>query len=141
MSTPKSVRSFGTTANGSLSLPQRSASESSIPNIRSTSSKRTSSSGLSQSLLRRAIPESSSTNSIDLPKPGFRTTNGNPSQPRNGQKLATLEFNSISAALRDPRSSDVPSVFELYSDPGDPNVHQGLLRRRIAEGQLSQGNG
>jgi len=50
-------------------------------------------------------------------------------------------FNSISRALHDHRWSDMPSVFALYSDPGDPNVHQGLLRRRIAEGELWQGRG
>lgn len=50
-------------------------------------------------------------------------------------------FNSISAALRDHRWADVPSVLPLYSDPNDPKVHAGLLRRRIAEGDLWQGNG
>jgi GH24 family phage-related lysozyme (muramidase) len=50
-------------------------------------------------------------------------------------------FNSISAALRDHRWADVPSVLPLYSNPNDPNVHAGLLRRRIAEGELWQGNG
>jgi lysozyme len=51
------------------------------------------------------------------------------------------DFNSITGALRDHRWSDVPTVFALYSNPGDPNVHQGLLRRRIAEGDLWQGTG
>jgi lysozyme len=51
------------------------------------------------------------------------------------------DFHSITSALRDHRWSDVPSVFTLYSDPGNPNVHQGLLRRRIAEGELWQGKG
>jgi lysozyme len=51
------------------------------------------------------------------------------------------DFNSISSALRDHRWSDVPRVFALYSDPGDAAVHQGLLRRRIAEGDLWQGKG
>ncbi len=50
-------------------------------------------------------------------------------------------FHSISAALHDHRWSDVPSVFALYSDPGDVGVHLGLLRRRIAEGELWQGKG
>lgn len=53
----------------------------------------------------------------------------------------TSGFTSISNALRDHRWSDVPTVFALYSDPGDPNVHEGLLRRRIAEGDLWQGKG
>ncbi len=50
-------------------------------------------------------------------------------------------FNSISSALRGHRWADVPSVLPLYSDPDDPNVHAGLLRRRIAEGDLWQGRG
>ena len=31
-------------------------------------------------------------NSIDSPKPGFRTTSGKRREPKNGQELATLEF-------------------------------------------------
>ena len=34
------------------------------------------------------------------------------------------------------RWADVPGVFALYSNPNDPVVHDGLLRRRIAEGEL-----
>ena len=84
------ARSFGTTANGSQYRRPRSALELSIPTIRSTSSRRTSSSGLSQSSLRKAIRRSSSTNSIDLPKPGSETTSGKPRKPRRAQELATL---------------------------------------------------
>ncbi|HEY0394160.1 MAG TPA: glycoside hydrolase family protein [Candidatus Elarobacter sp.] len=50
-------------------------------------------------------------------------------------------FETISAALRDHRWNDVPQAMLLYSDPGDPNVHAGLLARRQAEGQLFQGKG
>lgn len=50
-------------------------------------------------------------------------------------------FHSITAALHDHRWSDVPNVMTLYSDPNDLNVHAGLLRRRIAEGDLWQGKG
>lgn len=49
-------------------------------------------------------------------------------------------FNSITSALRDKRWNDVPKVLELYSNPGS-NVHEGLLRRRKAEGELWQGKG
>ena len=51
------------------------------------------------------------------------------------------DFNSITAALRDHRWSDVPRVMTLYSNPSDPVDHPGLLRRRIAEGDLWQGKG
>ena len=49
-------------------------------------------------------------------------------------------FETISAALRDRRWTDVPGAMLLYSMPGT-NVHAGLLARRQAEGQLWQGNG
>jgi hypothetical protein len=32
-------------------------------------------------------------------------------------------------------------VMELYSNPNDPKVHKGLLRRRKDEGELWQGKG
>jgi lysozyme len=50
-------------------------------------------------------------------------------------------FNSITSALANHRWSDVPRVMTLYSDPEDPTDHPGLLRRRIAEGDLWQGTG
>jgi GH24 family phage-related lysozyme (muramidase) len=49
-------------------------------------------------------------------------------------------FTTITAALRDHQWSDVPSILQLYSDPGGSD-HDGLLRRRIAEGELWQGTG
>lgn len=53
----------------------------------------------------------------------------------------SADFGTISAALRDHRWSDIPSIMPMYSNPDDPNVHPGLLRRRIAEADLWQGNG
>ncbi|HTD33981.1 MAG TPA: glycoside hydrolase family protein [Candidatus Elarobacter sp.] len=50
-------------------------------------------------------------------------------------------FETISAALRDRRFADVPNALLLYSNPGDPAVHAGLLARRQAEGLLWQGKG
>lgn len=50
-------------------------------------------------------------------------------------------FNSITAALRDRRWDKVPQVLTLYSNPQDPVVHAGLLRRRRAEADLWQGQG
>jgi lysozyme len=50
-------------------------------------------------------------------------------------------FNSISSALRDHRWSDVASVLPIYSDPEEPKVHPGLLRRRLAEAELWLGKG
>jgi GH24 family phage-related lysozyme (muramidase) len=50
-------------------------------------------------------------------------------------------FETISAALRERRFADVPKALLLYSNPGDPSVHAGLLARRQAEGQLWQGKG
>lgn len=50
-------------------------------------------------------------------------------------------FTSITTALRDRDWSDVPEVMLLYSDPDDPNVHPGLLRRRTAEGELFESQG
>jgi GH24 family phage-related lysozyme (muramidase) len=49
-------------------------------------------------------------------------------------------FKSITSALRDKHWDDVPKVLELYSNPGS-NVHEGLLRRRMAEAELWQGKG
>ena len=51
------------------------------------------------------------------------------------------EFKTISSTLRDKRWGDVPKAMELYSNPNDPRVHPGLLRRREAEGELWQGKG
>jgi GH24 family phage-related lysozyme (muramidase) len=51
------------------------------------------------------------------------------------------EFKTISSTLRDKRWGDVPKAMELYSNPNDPKVHPGLLRRRKAEGELWQGKG
>jgi GH24 family phage-related lysozyme (muramidase) len=51
------------------------------------------------------------------------------------------EFKTISSTLRVKRWGDVPKAMELYSNPNDPNVHPGLLRRRKAEGELWQGKG
>ncbi len=51
------------------------------------------------------------------------------------------DFNTITACLKERRWQDVPNAFILYSDPEDPNVHQGLLRRRLAEGKLWLGEG
>ncbi len=51
-------------------------------------------------------------------------------------------FNTITRALSSTQNfGNVPDALKLYSDPGDPNVHAGLLARRIAEGQLFQGQG
>jgi lysozyme len=50
-------------------------------------------------------------------------------------------FESITSALGNHRWTDVPRVLTLYSDPNDPDVHPGLLRRRIAEGDLWKGTG
>jgi len=50
------------------------------------------------------------------------------------------DFNSITSALGGHRWTDVPRVMTLYSDPGESG-HDGLLRRRIAEGDLWQGTG
>ena len=50
-------------------------------------------------------------------------------------------FRTITSTLRDKRWSDVPKAMELYSNPDDPKVHAGLLRRRTAEGELWQGKG
>lgn len=48
-------------------------------------------------------------------------------------------FNSITAALRERRWDDIPRILTLYSNPHDPVVHAGLLRRRQAEARLWQG--
>jgi lysozyme len=53
----------------------------------------------------------------------------------------STDFNSITSALHDHRWSDVPAVLILYSDPNNLKVHLGLLRRRVAEGELWQGKG
>jgi GH24 family phage-related lysozyme (muramidase) len=50
-------------------------------------------------------------------------------------------FETITAALGQKRFADVPAALLLYSNPGDPNVHAGLLARRQAEGRLWQGQG
>jgi GH24 family phage-related lysozyme (muramidase) len=50
-------------------------------------------------------------------------------------------FNTISAALKGHNWPGVPQAMLLYSDPEDPKVHAGLLRRRIAEGALWSGDG
>ncbi len=50
-------------------------------------------------------------------------------------------FNTISACLKERRWQDLPNALVLYSDPEDPNVHHGLLRRRLAEGKLWLGQG
>jgi GH24 family phage-related lysozyme (muramidase) len=50
-------------------------------------------------------------------------------------------FETITAALQQRRFADVPNALLLYSNPGDPNVHAGLLARRQAEGLLWQGKG
>ena len=52
----------------------------------------------------------------------------------------TSGFETISAALRERRWSDVPAALLLYSNPGS-NVYAGLLARRKAEGELWQGRG
>src|ERR1039457_853417 len=92
MSMPKSDRSAGTTATGFRLGPVRSALQSSIRKHRSTLSRRTSSFGSSRNSLRQPIRRSSSTNLIDLPRPGSETTSGKPREPRRGQELATLEY-------------------------------------------------
>ena len=51
------------------------------------------------------------------------------------------QFKTISSTLRDKRWGDVPKAMEVYSNPNDPKVHPGLLRRRKAEGELWQGKG
>lgn len=51
------------------------------------------------------------------------------------------KFTTISSALQNRRWENVPKVMELYSNPNDPKVHAGLLRRRRAEGELWQGKG
>jgi len=44
-------------------------------------------------------------------------------------------FNTITKALKERRWGDVPEALKLYRNPGT-NVEKGLLRRRIAEGNL-----
>jgi GH24 family phage-related lysozyme (muramidase) len=51
------------------------------------------------------------------------------------------QFKTINSTLRDKRWGDVPKAMELYSNPNDPKIHPGLLRRRKAEGELWQGKG
>lgn len=50
-------------------------------------------------------------------------------------------FTSITTVLRDHDWNAVPQTMLLYSDPGDPTVHPGLLRRRTAEGELFESQG
>ncbi len=50
-------------------------------------------------------------------------------------------FTSITTVLGDRDWGDVPKTMLLYSDPDDPNVHPGLLRRRTAEGELFESKG
>ena len=50
-------------------------------------------------------------------------------------------FETITRTLAQRAFADVPQALLLYSNPGDPNVHAGLLARRQAEGQLWQGKG
>lgn len=50
-------------------------------------------------------------------------------------------FTSITTVLGDRDWNDVPQTMLLYSDPDDPNVHPGLLRRRTAEGELFASQG
>ncbi|MGJ5634238.1 glycoside hydrolase family protein [Nostoc sp. CALU 1950] len=50
-------------------------------------------------------------------------------------------FKTITSTLQDKRWDDVPKNLELYSNPRDPKVHAGLLRRRKDEGELWQGKG
>jgi GH24 family phage-related lysozyme (muramidase) len=51
------------------------------------------------------------------------------------------KFTTITSALGEKRWDDVPKAMELYSNPNDPKVHRGLLRRRKDEGELWQGKG
>lgn len=44
-------------------------------------------------------------------------------------------FNTITRVLKEKRWGDVPEALKLYRNPGT-NVEKGLLRRRIAEGNL-----
>ncbi len=44
-------------------------------------------------------------------------------------------FNTITKVLREKRWGDVPEALKLYRNPGT-NVEKGLLRRRVAEGDL-----
>jgi GH24 family phage-related lysozyme (muramidase) len=50
-------------------------------------------------------------------------------------------FNSITGVLKGKQWDDLPMVLELYSNPSDPVVHAGLLRRRKEEAELWQGKG
>jgi GH24 family phage-related lysozyme (muramidase) len=50
-------------------------------------------------------------------------------------------YETITATLRQRRFADVPKALLLYSNPGDPSVHEGLVARRQAEGLLWQGKG
>jgi GH24 family phage-related lysozyme (muramidase) len=50
-------------------------------------------------------------------------------------------FTSITTVLCDRDWNAVPQTMLLYSDPDDPTVHAGLLRRRTAEGELFDSQG
>jgi lysozyme len=45
------------------------------------------------------------------------------------------DFNTITKVLREKKWGDVPEALKLYRNPGT-NVEAGLLRRRVAEGNL-----
>jgi lysozyme len=45
------------------------------------------------------------------------------------------DFGTITRVLREKKWNEVPEALKLYRNPGT-NVEAGLLRRRIAEGEL-----
>jgi lysozyme len=45
------------------------------------------------------------------------------------------DFNTITRVLKEKKWDEVPEALKLYRNPGT-NVEAGLLRRRIAEGEL-----
>lgn len=57
-----------------------------------------------------------------------------------GFMIAESGFNTLQKNLREKNWSAVPETLKLYRNPGT-NSEDGLLRRRIAEGELWQGVG
>ncbi len=56
---------------------------------------------------------------------------------RGADFYGSSDFNTITRVLKNKEWGRVPEVLKLYRNPGT-NVEAGLLRRRIAEGNLWQ---
>lgn len=56
-----------------------------------------------------------------------------------GAVLGAQGFDTLTKALASRDRKRIAASFELYSNPGNPNVHKGLLRRRKAEAELFLG--